>query len=189
MAKKNMPTKFKIAILWPDQNELFAAIKLSDLRGNYIFETEFESLKDINKTQERWQITDFLNTLKTIGTDPTTWRWLINMELLTPHILKLYTNSDNFSLSEQDYYAKLLDAQTNMAEINKQVAALQQTAAAATNAVPEAWSQYKEITPPVETQASAWNQEPAPTVETQSPVATNEWQTFDAAEVIKKLAE
>lgn len=190
MAKKNMPEKFKIAILWPDQKELFTSMKLSDLRGNYIFETEFESLKDINKTQERWQITDFLNTIKTIWTDPTTGRRLINMELLTPHILKLYTNSDNFNLSKDEYYSMLLDAQVNMSEINKQVAALQQVSTDAANAVPEAWTQYKEITPPVETQADTWNNpEATPPVETQSPIAVNEWQQFDAAEVIKKLAE
>jgi hypothetical protein len=73
-----------------------------------------------------------LNTIKTVGTDPTTGRWLINMELLTPHILKLYTNSDNFNLSKDEYYSMLLDAQVNMAEINKQVAALQASATAAT---------------------------------------------------------
>jgi hypothetical protein len=191
MAKKNMPNKFKIAILWPDQKELFTSMKLSDLRGNYIFETEFESLKDINKTQEKWQLADFLNVIKTVWTDPTTWRWLINMELLTPHILKLYTNSDNFNLSKEEYYQMLLDSQVNMAEINKQVAILQEAATWATWALPEAWTQYKEITPPVETQASAeWNQsvEEAP-VETQSSYNANEWQEFDAAAIIKKLAE
>jgi hypothetical protein len=50
------------------------------------------------------------------------------MELLTPHILKLYTNSDNFNLSKEEYYQMLLDSQVNMAEINKQVATLQEAA-------------------------------------------------------------
>jgi hypothetical protein len=83
----------------------------------------------------------------------------------------------------------LLDAQVNMAEINKQVAALQASATAATWAVPEAWSQYKEIEQPIETQAT-WNESTATApVETTSDYNANEWGTFDAAAVIKKLAE
>ena len=63
--KKKMPARFKIPVFGSSKLEqAWEKIDVEDLQGKYIFERDSESIKDINKTVERAQLSELTNFLK-----------------------------------------------------------------------------------------------------------------------------
>jgi hypothetical protein len=89
--KEYMPEEFEVPVFGSDGsvNER-KTIKQKDLEGRYIYEFEFESIKDINKIVERSQFQELVGTVKTLGQDPTTQRRQIKNEDLLKNGLNLF---------------------------------------------------------------------------------------------------
>ena len=109
--KEYMPEEFEVPVFGADGsvNER-KTIKLADLDGKYIYEFEFESIKDINKIVERSQFKELVDSVKTLGQDPTTQRWTVKNEDLLRNGLNLFGQDPNMVLSEKDYYKRVQDA-------------------------------------------------------------------------------
>lgn len=70
-AKSYMPEKFRVLISTDNKTrDIYKTINREMLEGNYLFETEFESLKDVNRSLERAQATEFLQSIQMIMKDP-----------------------------------------------------------------------------------------------------------------------
>lgn len=109
--KEYMPEEFEVPVFGEDGSVAERkTIKLSDLDGKYIYEFEFESIKDINKIVERSQFQELVNTVKTLGQDPTTQRRTIKNEDLLKNGLNLFGQDPSMVLSEKDYYKRVQDS-------------------------------------------------------------------------------
>ena len=89
--KEYMPEEFEVPVFGDDGsvNER-KTIKQKDLEGRYIYEFEFESIKDINKIVERSQFNDIVTAVKTLGQDPVTQRRQVKNEDLLKNGLDLF---------------------------------------------------------------------------------------------------
>lgn len=171
LAKQNMPDKFKISVLGKDQKQLFETITLADLKGNFTFEVEFDSVKDINKTVERAQLTNLINVLPQISTDPVSQRFLINMEAFTTYALSLFVqNSDDIMLKSEEFYAMSEEWQKQMLNLQKNLQEFQTSLQ---------WSPL----PPEFAPWSQYNQQPSPGEVPSEASAESPWQVWSAIEM------
>lgn len=120
--KACMPEEFEVPVFWDDGsvNE-WKTIRLKDLNGKYIFEFEFESIKDINKIVERWQFQDIVNSVKTLGMDPTTQTWNVDNSKLLKNGMDLFWQSPDIVLTPDDYYKKVEDAKKKAIEMEAEL--------------------------------------------------------------------
>lgn len=127
-AKHLMPNEFTVYVTWADEKQIakYNTITKDMLAGNYIFETEFDSLKDANKSLERSQILDYLQSLQIIMTDPVDWRVLGDMEEIFKYVSSLFSKDNRFYLSEDDFYAQKKEGMEKLSELQKQMEWMQQ---------------------------------------------------------------
>lgn len=178
MAKHNMPNKFKIWVLGADGKQLFDSISLTDLRGNFTFEIEFESLKDINKTVERSQWNNLLAQLPAIANDPVRQKYLLNMESIATHVMSLYNpNNDNFILTDEQFYTMSEDGQKKMMEMQKKLEEFQVSLQTPPASV-EPWIGEQYQTPPAEEAGQIG-----------SPIATQSNAPLNVASILKEARE
>lgn len=129
MWKEYLPETMRVMIKSENKkkNE-YQTITREALAGNYIFETEFDSLKDVNRSLERSQASEFLNSLNMVMKDPVDWRVLVNMEEVLTYITSLYSKNNDFSLSEKEFYDQLKRSQEKMSEIQQSASVWQEQA-------------------------------------------------------------
>ena len=120
--KEYMPEEFEVPVFGEDGSvSERKTIKLSDLDGKYIYEFEFESIKDINKIVERSQFQELVATVKTLGQDPTTQRRTVKNEDLLKNGLNLFGQDPAMVLSEKDYYKRVQDAKERAIDMEVQL--------------------------------------------------------------------
>jgi len=107
-AKIKMPNNFKIPVFkekWWVKERI--DISIEDLKGQYIFEWDSESIRDVNKVVERSQLRDLTEFLKTFGNDPHTGQWLIDTRKLLEEWLILFNQPQDILINDKEYLAKL----------------------------------------------------------------------------------
>lgn len=109
--KAYMPEEFEVPVFWDDGsvNER-KTIRLKDLEWKYIYEFEFESIKDINKIVERWQFGELVNAVKVLWQDPASQTWNVNNQQLLKNGMNLFNQNPDIILSQDDYYKKVEEA-------------------------------------------------------------------------------
>lgn len=121
-AKKDMPSKFRLPVLWKDWKvKDWEEVKLEDIKWEFVFEWDSESIRDINKIIERSQLMQFTNFIKTFGQDPITQRWLIDSEKLLEEWISLFNGDTSMILWEKEYYKRLKKAQEKWMEIQEEL--------------------------------------------------------------------
>lgn len=190
-AKEKMPPKFTIWILGKDNKEIFSTINLNDLESNYIFETEFDSIKDLNKTVERKQIVDFLNIINTVGTDPVTQERLIDMRRkFTPYVMSLWNNNIDFELSQDQYYKDILTSEEKKSELQANLQELQQRSQNNVwllQNIQQAWQDVIASTQDIWTQYKQPEQNPNQQPDSSGNYNANEWIDIDIASIAKSV--
>lgn len=120
--KAYMPSEFEVPVFGDDGSvKERAAIKTKDLDGKYIFEFEFESIKDINRIIERWQFPDLVSAVKTLGQDPIDGRRQIKNDQLLKSGLDLFNQNPDIVLNEEEYYQKVLDAKKKWIDLQQAI--------------------------------------------------------------------
>jgi hypothetical protein len=89
-AQKWMPEKFRIFVVGEKGKQTYPLIKRDYLMANYVIETEFDSVRDVNKAIERDNILKLLNILPSISKDPIDNRVLVDMEKLFKEVTELF---------------------------------------------------------------------------------------------------
>lgn len=148
LAKEKMPPKFKIWMFGKDAKLLFRVIDSASLEWNYIYQTEFESVKDINKSNERQKLVELINVIEKVWLDPATNRRLIDMEKFTPYVLSLFSDTEDFTLQKDRFYEMLAESQKKLMAAQWQAQPWQEGQAPATTQVPTPTpEQIPQITP------------------------------------------
>lgn len=120
MWKTYLPEKIKVLVRSEDKKKKrYEKISSETLAGNYLFETEFDSLKDVNRSLERSQAIEFLQALQMIMKDPIDWRVLIDMQEIVWYVTQLYSKNNDFSLDPEEFYKRLKEWQERMSKIQK----------------------------------------------------------------------
>lgn len=116
--KAYMPSEFEVPVFGDDWSvSEWQTIKQKDLRGKYIFEFEFQSIKDINKIVERGQFGELVNTIKMLWQDPTSNRRTVKNEELLKNSLDLFGQNPDLVLTEAEYYKKVEDAKKKVIDM------------------------------------------------------------------------
>jgi len=120
--KEYMPEEFEVPVFGDDGsvNE-WKTIKQKDLEWKYIYEFEFESIKDINKIVERSQFTEIVNAVKTLGQDPVTQRRQVKNSDLLRNWLDMFNQDPNMVLWEDEYYKMVEDAKKKAIDMEVQL--------------------------------------------------------------------
>ncbi len=90
-----------------DGKEVRKKISAKNLRGNYIYETEFESMKDINNVLEKSQYLEFMDFVSKYWQDPLTNTFMLNMRKLIFKWLELF-DQDTWALMDKAEYLKVV---------------------------------------------------------------------------------
>ena len=174
--KTYMPAEFEVPVFWDDGTvKEWKTIRLKDLEGKYIYEFEFESIKDINKIVERWQFWDLINAVKTLGMDPTTQTWNVDNQQLLKNGMDLFWQDPNIVLTSDDYYKKVEEAKKKAidmeAELMKYVNSIKAQSQPEAPMEPQQWPIPPQGWMPVEMPIPQWAPEQWAVSEVWAPVA------------------
>ena len=92
-----------------------------DLEGEYSYEISSESIKEMNKIVERQQFLELLKVLQTVGNDPVTGRWLIDMPKLAAVAIDLFNQDLELLLEDDDYVKQLKWAEQIKIKLQKEI--------------------------------------------------------------------
>ena len=87
--------------------EIWKTITAKKLEWNFIYETEFESLRDLNAVIDRSQYIQLMDIISRVGQDPVTGQFLVNMRKFIQKGMELF-DQDTGMLLSQDEYIKLI---------------------------------------------------------------------------------
>ena len=106
-------------------NEVWKTITAKKLEWNYIYETEFESLRDLNAVIDRSQYVQLLDVITRVWQDPVTGRFLIDMKKILSKWLELFDQDSWAILKDDEYYKLLQEAQMWMMNVQKNISEAQ----------------------------------------------------------------
>lgn len=116
-AKKSL-NKHEIEILNIENwEEVWKKITAKRLEGNFIYETEFESLRDINAVIDRSQYLQLMDIISRVWQDPVTGQFLVNMRKFIQKWLQLFDQDPQMLLSQQEYINLIKDMETEKIKI------------------------------------------------------------------------
>jgi hypothetical protein len=91
LAKKNLPPKIKFPIKTDtDKNVEWETLDIARLETNMLFETEFNSIANINRILERSQLMEFVQNSRILAEDPITQKYLLNNVKIINIMSELY---------------------------------------------------------------------------------------------------
>lgn len=122
--KDKMPDEFLLPISKEDK-KVRAKISKEDIITNAIYEWVSDSIQEADKMAARQQLPEFLNSLINVAVD-WTWRSAINNEELVKYIVELWDLPEWVVKSKWDFYNDMKDSQIKQAEIQNEVAVVQQ---------------------------------------------------------------
>lgn len=122
--KDKMPDEFLLPISKEDK-KTWAKISKEDILTNAVYEWSSDSIKEADKMTARQQLPEFLNSLVSISQD-WTWRSVIDNEELVKYIIDLWDLPEWVLKWKNEYYNDVKDAQIKQAEIQTEVAVVQQ---------------------------------------------------------------
>jgi len=106
-AKKSL-SKHEVEIMnieWG--KEIWKKINAASLEGNFVYETEFESMRDLNAVIDRSQYMQLLDVVTRVWQDPVTGKFLVNMKKFLTEWLELF-DQDTWILLDDEEYANLV---------------------------------------------------------------------------------
>ena len=110
-----------------NNKQVWESITKDQLDSNYLFETEFESIKDLNLSIEREQLIEFLWYINMLGRDPVSWRFLFDMEKLIPKVIEMFpTLDEDVILSEAEFYNRQMNSQEKEMELKANIQELKE---------------------------------------------------------------
>lgn len=121
--------------------EIRKKITPKKLEGNFIYETEFESLKDLNAVVDRSQYIQLMEVINRVGQDPVTGQFLVDMRKFLSKGLELFDQDTGMLLDSKEYYKMLEEAQTKALELQGNLQEAQQVIWAETAALNQPGSQ------------------------------------------------
>lgn len=119
-------------------SEVRKKVSAKRLEGNFIYETEFESMRDLNAIVDRSQYIQLMDVISRIGQDPVTGQFLVNMKKFIAKWLELF-DQDTWMLLDKEEYLKLIsEMEMEKIKIQSNVQKAQQAIYA------ESWGQWGE---------------------------------------------
>lgn len=120
--KDKLPDEFIINVIrWEYEKDYeFVNVTKEMLEGNYLFETEFESLKEASSVVDKANFVEFINVLPSIANDPITSRPLIDFEELNKYAAKLYKMNPDVLMSEEKFKEKVEEIQKEQQKMQQQ---------------------------------------------------------------------
>lgn len=104
LAKKNLPPKIKFPIKTDtDKNVEWETLDIARLETNMLFETEFNSIANINRILERSQLMEFVQNSRILAEDPITQKYLLNNVKIINIMSELYNRPWEFWINDEQY--------------------------------------------------------------------------------------
>lgn len=127
LAKNNLPNKFRFPTRrWDDWKTIvWKELNLDDLKNWMVFETEFDSVANINRVLERSQLMELIQNMKLIWEDPITWEYLLNNRKIVKLLWDLYNQPWEFGLTSEQYKDIVVKAQALKTSISEELWSIQ----------------------------------------------------------------
>lgn len=104
LAKKNLPPKIKFPVKSDDsKNVSRETLDVARLENNMLFETEFDSMANINRILERSQVMEFVQNSRILAEDPITQKYLLDNAKIINMMSELYNRPWEFGISDEQY--------------------------------------------------------------------------------------
>jgi hypothetical protein len=97
--------------------EVRKKITAKKLEGNFIYETEFESLRDLNSVIDRSQYIQLMDVISRVGQDPVTGQFLVNMRKFIQKGMELFDQDSGMLLSQPEYMQLIEDMEKEKLKI------------------------------------------------------------------------
>jgi len=111
LAQKALPEKFKFPVrTWDWSNIKRDEINLDLIKSKMLFETEFDSIANINRILERSQIMEFVQNSRILWEDPVTQKYLLDNKKIISVLSDLYNRPWQFNLTDEQYKELVLKA-------------------------------------------------------------------------------
>lgn len=141
-------------------NEVWKKITTEKLEWNFIYETEFESLRDLNAVIDRSQYIQLMDIITRVWQDPVTWQFLIDMRKILSKWLELFDQDTWAMLDKDEYYKIMEEAQMKAIEIQSNLNKAQKAIGMYNNEWQSTWEWGQQQQPqwPIEEepQTTAW---------------------------------
>ena len=124
--KDKMPDKFLLPISKKDEQQ-WATISKEDIKLNTVFEWSSDSIREADRESQRAQVNEFLNWLLSVASDET-WRTVIDRENLVKYFIDLWDLPEDILKTKQQFFNDMKEAQVKQAEVQVEVAQVQQDA-------------------------------------------------------------
>lgn len=97
--------------------EIWKKITAKRLEWNFVYETEFESMRDLNAVIDKSQYIQLMDIISRVGQDPVTWQFLVNMKKFISKWLELFEQDPDMLLSQEEYIKLIKDMETEKMKI------------------------------------------------------------------------
>ncbi len=112
LAQNNLPPKFKFPFRNDSDNNIERnTLDVDKLKSNMLFETEFDSIANINRILERSQIMEFVQNSRILWEDPITQKYLLNNKEIIKVLSYLYNQPWKFGLTDEQYKELVIKAE------------------------------------------------------------------------------
>jgi len=156
--KKYLPEEFLVAVIGEDGKESWKKINRLSLEWNYIYETEFESYKDIEKIVDRSQFIQLMDVISKMWNDPVTGRRLVNMEKVLWKWFELF-GQENAIMGKEEYLKTLEEIEMSKFDIQNKLQKYQRSVQQPSEETQMwAWSQYNNPAQPQAQQVAGMQQ-------------------------------